>query len=410
MGDYKFADDFWASMQAEEKMSHRNTERHASVNASLDAINKFSSFIMQGETQEERDLRLDLVDKDVRRVSELFAEKYDVEVEPVYSFAKAKLAENTAVTEPKTIDPEKPIGEISEEGGEERFADALTDVNSLEAVLVDEDGLDEVKRHKRERVDLNKDTQKAPKASAVDKTAAEPYKQDYGFGPVGGPDAWMPDDEKWVDDVAWDLMNIGEVDEKFAYEIARKVVDRAKSMKFRDRDPMINSDTTVWPQADGTYASRTAGGSPFFDENQRQQEGVIEDDPFVVGSHFGLDPNEITLFAEREGLSVWDAAEELASMRDEQNDSYDDYYDGPGEYELYGPDRPLRPEGKRKQAMGDFPDSHLEENDYSSAHNNLIDDLHQLLLETEEPQNRQVIKEAIDRLSEMGRTGPGYPS
>lgn len=156
MGNYA---DFWDGMQAEDRYSKITDERRASVKASLESIQRFGSFVTAGETQPERDLRLDLVDKEVRRVSEMLAEEHDVAVEPVYAFAKEKLAAETAVTDPETIDVEKGIGEETDEGGEARFADALTDVNALNGVL-EEDGLDKPVRHKKEQVDLNSDTQK----------------------------------------------------------------------------------------------------------------------------------------------------------------------------------------------------------------------------------------------------------
>lgn len=183
--------DFWASLQAQEKMSKATDERRASVHAALESINRFSSFVKNAADEEERDLRLDLVDKDVRRLAELFAEKHEVEVEPVYSYAKERLAAEVAVTEPKKVDPEKGIGEETHEGGPDRFADDETDVNSLESVM-EEDGIDNPKRHKKEQVDLNKDTQKAPKASASVKEAAPTMLNEEDEPEWGGPSEDYP--------------------------------------------------------------------------------------------------------------------------------------------------------------------------------------------------------------------------
>lgn len=144
--------DMWTELT---KQSSNEAFRRATVEAYHECNNHYGAFVRKSPGT-----RLAYVKDEVKEIVKRVAATHGVDPDRVYQIIMRRLAD-TAVTKPKRVDPEKPMdGEQDNPTPDDVLADAKTDVNQLEAVLVDSDGFPESPNHAEERVDLNDDTQK----------------------------------------------------------------------------------------------------------------------------------------------------------------------------------------------------------------------------------------------------------
>jgi hypothetical protein len=178
----------------------------AQISAYAVAREKFLPFLKQAKTQEDADLRLDLGDSVLVSLAKAAAEKHGVEYGPVLSHITERLAAEVAVTKPKTVKPDAPIGgaegkkyletrprKVPEEG----LPDDRSDVNELDAVV------EEPKRHKQVEVDLNSDTQKDNKPGSGSGASGKSFPAHSSVKKEAMPrteDGWEEDDSFTADE------------------------------------------------------------------------------------------------------------------------------------------------------------------------------------------------------------------
>lgn len=156
--------DIWSSLDEQMKNTDAHRERAAIIRAKGECLSRYAKFLSAGD----KSARLEYIDDEIRAFAYHYAEQFSVDPLRVYAGLAVHLAE-TAVTEPKREKVTEPTGGPEGEKYKNQdkvpddVIDAKADIMDLDPVLVEQVGervLDKPKRHKREQVDLNEDTDK----------------------------------------------------------------------------------------------------------------------------------------------------------------------------------------------------------------------------------------------------------
>lgn len=148
----------------------------AQVAALSTARSVVGSFVELAKTASEGELRLSLTEDKIRTICSSVGEQYNVEATNLYDYVYSKLAADVAVTDPKRVKPDSPIGgtegkkyQNTDDVPEDGKADAETDIAEMDPVLEDEP-----KRHKLkhdDKMDTQEDNEPGSGSGSTDSKA-----------------------------------------------------------------------------------------------------------------------------------------------------------------------------------------------------------------------------------------------
>jgi hypothetical protein len=150
--------DFGDSLYKEANSSNRQRLSYAEIEVKKGLEAGPFQLLKNAKTETELEQRKALIQGRVDELVTLASNKYEVDAQALQAYASTKVAE-VAVTKPKSVKPDSPIGGSSEDS---KYADTdkTPDVDGKTTVDDEKAVVEEPKRHKLETVDLNKDKQK----------------------------------------------------------------------------------------------------------------------------------------------------------------------------------------------------------------------------------------------------------